>query len=214
MKSTSRSPANPKSGRLSALVQAHGTPARRTFSRHVVECCAAFRPSHHARSKLCPWPLPVFSMVGAGSIMSFDADTPAAGKRGRNADEACIATDLLPKASRLGFSYYRRPRYERPWAEFDIPESACRTVRILFWPSCRHSAASGKWAESTANLEKPPRSIAKNTSVPDEPYFSVTWPQRDYEPPQGFLIASSSRRRKRSATVTESIQWRPNGKRS
>src|SRR6188472_3268909 len=84
-----------------------------------------------------------------------------------NADEALRLQPDLPEAHlALGFSYYYGDRdYERALAEFDIARRELPHESQAYLAIGAIQRRQGKWAESTANLEKAAARDPKNTNV-------------------------------------------------
>jgi tetratricopeptide (TPR) repeat protein len=103
------------------------------------------------------------SMVESWLYHSSDP-VPARREKARlNADEALRLQPDLPEAHlALGFSYYYGDRdYERALAEFEIAKRGLPNDAQAYLAIGSIQRRQGKWAESTANLEKPPHSIRK-----------------------------------------------------
>jgi len=132
---------------------------------------------------------PNFSMAFAGLSMleswvyhSFDP-TPGRREKARlNADEALRLQPDLPEAHlALGFSYYYGDRdYERALAEFDIARRGLPNESQAYLAIGSIQRRQGKWAESTANLEKAAALDPKNTNVLFNLCFSYM-AQRNFE---------------------------------
>jgi len=84
-----------------------------------------------------------------------------------NADEALRLQPDLPEGHlALGFSYYYGDRdYERALAEFEIAKRGLPNEAKAYLAIGAIQRRQGKWAESTANLEKASALDPKNTSV-------------------------------------------------
>src|SRR5205807_1449228 len=84
-----------------------------------------------------------------------------------DADEALRLQPDLPEGHlALGFSYYYGDRdYERALAEFDVARRALPNESEAYFAIGAIQRRQGKWAESTANLEKAATLDPKNTSV-------------------------------------------------
>ena len=98
---------------------------------------------------------------------SFDP-TPARREKARAAaDEALRLQPDLPEAHlALGFSYYYGDRdYERALAEFAIAKSGLPNDAKVYMAIGAIQRRQGKWAESTANLEKAAALDPKDGSV-------------------------------------------------
>ena len=132
---------------------------------------------------------PNFSLAFAGLSMveswvyhSFDP-VPARREKARlNADEALRLQPDLPEGHlALGFSYYYGDRdYERALAEFDIAKRGLPNESQAYLAIGAIQRRQGKWAESTANLEKAAALDPKNTNVLMNLSFSYM-AQRDFE---------------------------------
>ena len=132
---------------------------------------------------------PNFSLAFAGLSMveswvyhSFDP-VPARREKARlNADEALRLQPDLPEGHlALGFSYYYGDRdYERALAEFDIARRGLPNESQAYLAIGSIQRRQGKWAESTANLEKAATLDPKNTNVLMNLSFSYM-AQRDFE---------------------------------
>src|SRR6478736_4153450 len=100
----------------------------------------------------------------------------------RNADEALRLQPDLPEGHlALGFSYYYGDRdYERALVEFDVARRALPNEANAYMAIGAIQRRQGKWAESTANLEKAAALDPKNASVLFN--FGVNYmAQRDFE---------------------------------
>jgi TolB-like protein/Flp pilus assembly protein TadD len=107
------------------------------------------------------------SMVESWAYHSFDP-IPARREKARlNADEALRLQPDLPEGHlALGFSYYYGERdYERALAEFDIARRGLPNEPQAYLAIGAIQRRQGKWAESTANLEKAAELDPKNTTV-------------------------------------------------
>jgi TolB-like protein/thioredoxin-like negative regulator of GroEL len=107
------------------------------------------------------------SMVESWVYHSFDP-TPGRREKARlNADEALRLQPDLPEGHlALGFSYYYGDRdYERALAEFDIARRGLPNESQAYLAIGSIQRRQGKWAESTANLEKAATLDPKNTNV-------------------------------------------------
>jgi serine/threonine-protein kinase len=132
---------------------------------------------------------PNFSLAFAGLSMveswvyhSFDP-TPGRREKARlNADEALRLQPDLPEGHlALGFSYYYGDRdYQRALAEFDIARRGLPNESQAYLAIGSIQRRQGKWAESTANLEKAATLDPKNTNVLINLSFSYM-AQRDFE---------------------------------
>ena len=94
--------------------------------------------------------------------------TPARREKARlNADEALRLQPDLPEAHlALGFSYYYGDRdYERALAEFEIAKRDLPNEAQAYMAIGAIQRRQGKWAESTANLEKAAALDPKNVTI-------------------------------------------------
>jgi TolB-like protein/Flp pilus assembly protein TadD len=122
------------------------------------------------------------SMVESWLYHSSDP-VPARRERARlNANEALRLQPDLPEGHlALGFAYYYGDRdYERALAEFDIARRGLPNESQAYLAIGSIQRRQGKWAESTANLEKAATLDPKNTNVLMNLIFSYM-AQRDYE---------------------------------
>src|SRR2546430_5394385 len=117
---------------------------------------------------------PSFALAFAGlsmveSWLYHTSDpTPARREKARlNADEALRLQPDLPEGHlALGFSYYYSDRdYERALAEFDIARRGLPNESQAYLAIGAIQRRQGKWAESTANLEKAAALDPKNASI-------------------------------------------------
>src|SRR5213082_2085621 len=107
------------------------------------------------------------SMVESWIYHSFEP-TPARREKARlNADESLRLQPNLPEGHlALGFSYYYGDRdYERAFAEFEIAKRDLPNEAQAYMAIGAIQRRQGKWAESTANLEKAATLDPKNVSV-------------------------------------------------
>jgi TolB-like protein/Flp pilus assembly protein TadD len=107
------------------------------------------------------------SMVESWLYHSSDP-VPARREKARlNADEALRLQPDLPEGHlALGFSYYYGDRdYERALAEFDVARRGLPNESQAYLAIGSIQRRQGKWAESTANLEKAATLDPKNTTV-------------------------------------------------
>jgi TolB-like protein len=107
------------------------------------------------------------SMVESWIYHSFD---PTEGRRQKarlNADEALRLQPDLPEGHlALGFSYYYGDRnYERALAEFEIARQGLPNDAQAYMAIGAIQRRQGKWAESTANLEKAATLDPKGTNI-------------------------------------------------
>src|SRR5438309_2030548 len=105
-----------------------------------------------------------------------------------NAGEALRLQPDLPEAHlALGFSYYYGDRdYERALAEFEIARRGLPNESQAYFAIGAIQRRQGKWAESTANLEKAATLDPKNTNVLVNLCFSYI-AQRNFETADKFL---------------------------
>jgi TolB-like protein/Flp pilus assembly protein TadD len=107
------------------------------------------------------------SMVESWMYHSFDP-LPARREKARTAaNEALRLQPDLPEAHlALGFSYYYGDRdYERALAEFEIAKRGLPNEAQAYMAIGAIQRRQGRWAESTANLEKAVELDPKNSSV-------------------------------------------------
>jgi len=132
---------------------------------------------------------PNFSLAFAGLSMveswvyhSFDPLPSRREKARLNADEALRLQPDLPEAHlALGFSYYYGDRdYERALDEFEIARRGLPNESQAYLAIGSIQRRQGKWAESTANLEKSAALDPKNISVLINLCFSYV-AQRNFE---------------------------------
>jgi TolB-like protein/Flp pilus assembly protein TadD len=122
------------------------------------------------------------SLVQSWIHHSFDPTPGRREKARRNADEALRLQPDLPEGHlALGFSYYYGDRdYERALVEFEIAKRSLPNESQAYLAIGAIQRRQGKWAESTANLEKAAALDPKNTSVLNNLIFSYM-AQRDFE---------------------------------
>jgi serine/threonine-protein kinase len=107
------------------------------------------------------------SMVESWMYHSFEP-TPARREKARlNADESLRLQPNLPEGHlALGFSYYYGDRdYERALTEFEIAKRDLPNEAQAYMAIGAIQRRQGKWAESTANLEKAAALDPKNASI-------------------------------------------------
>jgi TolB-like protein/Flp pilus assembly protein TadD len=107
------------------------------------------------------------SIVESWMYHSFEP-TPARREKARlNADESLRLQPNLPEGHlALGFSYYYGDRdYERALAEFEIAKRDLPNEAQAYMAIGAIQRRQGKWAESTANLEKAAALDPKNASM-------------------------------------------------
>jgi serine/threonine-protein kinase len=117
---------------------------------------------------------PNFALAFAGLSMAeswlYHSSDPVPARREKarlNADEALRLQPDLPEGHlALGFSYYYGDRdYERALAEFEIAKRGLPNESQAYLAIGAIQRRQGKWAESTANLEKAAALDPKNASV-------------------------------------------------
>jgi TolB-like protein/Flp pilus assembly protein TadD len=170
------------------FVQAHGYASQRDMFR---DTSLKAEPLFEQAIKLDPNFAMAFaslSMVESWVYHSFDPTPGRREKARRNADEALRLQPDLPEGHlALGFSYYYGDRdYERALAEFDVARRGLPNESEAYFAIGAIQRRQGKWAESTANLEKAATLDPKNTSVLTNLIFSYM-AQRDYETADKFL---------------------------
>jgi TolB-like protein/Flp pilus assembly protein TadD len=107
------------------------------------------------------------SMVESSIYHNFEP-TPARREKARlNADESLRLQPNLPEGHlALGFSYYYGDRdYERALAEFEIAKRDLPNEAEAYMAIGAIQRRQGRWAESTANLEKAAALDPKNLSI-------------------------------------------------
>src|SRR5205807_6549155 len=116
------------------------------------------------------------------------------------ANEALRLQPDLPEAHlALGFSYYYGDRdYERALAEFEVAKRGLPNEAQAYMAIGAIQRRQGKWAESTANLEKAAELDPKNGSVLLNLAYTI-WPHEILKLPIRPLTAESELRRSRSA---------------
>src|SRR6266581_2698501 len=107
------------------------------------------------------------SMVESWAYHSWDPLPPRREKARAAANEALRLQPDLPEAHlALGFSYYYGDRdYERALAEFEVAKRGLPNEAQAYMAIGAIQRRQGKWAESTANLEKAAQLDPKNGSV-------------------------------------------------
>jgi TolB-like protein/Flp pilus assembly protein TadD len=132
---------------------------------------------------------PNFALAFAGLSMVeswlYHASDPVPARREKarlNADEALRLQPDLPEAHlALGFSYYYGNRdYERALAEFEIARRGLPNDAQAYLAIGSIQRRQGKWAESTANLEKAATLDPKNTNILSNLAYSYM-AQRNFE---------------------------------
>jgi TolB-like protein/Tfp pilus assembly protein PilF len=156
------------------FVQAHDYPNRLDMFR---DSSSKAVPLFEQAIKLDP----NFALAFAGlsmveSWLYHNSDSrPAWREKARlNANEALRLQPNLPEGHlALGFSYYYGDRdYERALAEFEIAKRDLPNEAQAYLAIGAIQRRQGKWAESTANLEKAATLDPKNTDVLDNLAFS------------------------------------------
>ena len=164
------------------FVQAHDYASRRDMFR---DTSLKPEPLFEQAIKLDPNFALAFaglSMVESWAYHSFDP-TPARREKARlNANEALRLQPDLPEGHlALGFSYYYGDRdYERALAEFDIARRGLPNESQAYLAIGAIQRRQGKWAESTANLEKAAALDPKNEHTLMNLAYSYM-AQRDFE---------------------------------
>ena len=128
------------------------------------------------------------SMVESWLYHSSDPVSARREKARLNADEALRLQPDLPEGHlALGFSYYYGDRdYERALAEFEIAKRGLPNEAQAYLAIGSIQRRQGKWAESTANLEKAATLDPRNMSVLINLCFSYI-AQRNFETADKFL---------------------------
>jgi TolB-like protein/Flp pilus assembly protein TadD len=117
---------------------------------------------------------PTFALAFAGLSMAqswiYHSSDPNPARREKarlNADEALRLQPDLPEGHlALGFSYYYGDRdYQRALAEFEIAKRGLPNESEAYFAIGAIQRRQGKWAESTANLEKAATLDPKNTNI-------------------------------------------------
>jgi serine/threonine-protein kinase len=110
------------------------------------------------------------SLVESSMYHNFDPTPGRREKARRNADEALRLQPDLPEGHlALGFSYYYGDRdYERGLAEFEIAKRDLPNEAQAYMAIGAIQRRQGKWAESTANLEKAAALDPKNATILDQ----------------------------------------------
>src|SRR5216117_243533 len=138
---------------------------------------------------------PNFALAFAGLSMAeswiYHSSDPVPARREKarlNAEEALRLQPDLPEAHlALGFSYYYGDRdYERALSEFEIARRGLPNESQAYLAIGSIQRRQGKWAESTANLEKAAALDPKNISVLINLCFSYI-AQRNFETADKFL---------------------------
>src|SRR2546421_4088405 len=118
--------------------------------------------------------VPTFALAFAGLSMAeswlYHSSDPVPARREKarlHADEALRLQPDLPEGHlALGFSYYYGDRdYDRALTEFEIARRGLPNDAQAYLAIGAIQRRQGKWAESTANLEKAAALDPKNTSV-------------------------------------------------
>ena len=114
------------------------------------------------------------SMVQSWIYHNSDPNPARREKARLNADEALRLQPDLPEGHlALGFSYYYGDRdYERALAEFEIARRGLPNDAQAYFAIGAIQRRQGKWAESTANLEKAAALDPRNTEILGNLVFS------------------------------------------
>ncbi|PYK84097.1 MAG: hypothetical protein DME40_19935, partial [Verrucomicrobia bacterium] len=128
------------------------------------------------------------SMAESWAYHSFDPIPTRREKARLNAEEALRLQPDLPEAHlALGFSYYYGDRdYKRALSEFETARRGLPNESQAYAAIGAIQRRQGKWAESTANLEKAAALDPKNISVLINLCFSYI-AQRNFETADKFL---------------------------
>src|SRR5438552_2944 len=131
------------------------------------------------------------SMVESWAYHSFDPAPSRREKARLNAEEALRLQPDLPEGHlALGFSYYYGDRdYERALSEFETARSGLPNESQTYLAIGSIQRRQGKWAESTANLEKAAELDPKNINVLVNLCFSYV-AQRNFETADNLLDRS------------------------
>jgi TolB-like protein/Flp pilus assembly protein TadD len=195
------------------FVQAHGYASQRDMFH---DTSLKAEPLFEQAIKLDPNFALAFaslSMVESWVYHSFDPTSGRREKARRNAEEALRLQPDLPEGHlALGFSYYYGDRdYERALAEFDVARRGLPNESEAYFAIGAIQRRQGKWAESTANLEKAATLDPKNTSVLTNLIFSYM-AQRDYETADKVLdrviAASPQSFQARALKAFMATQWK------
>src|SRR5213595_824294 len=170
------------------FVQAHDYASQREMFR---DTSLKAEPLFEQAIKLDP----NFALAFAGLSMVeswlYHTSDPVPARREKallNADEALRLQPDLPEGHlALGFSYYYGDRdYEHALAEFGIARRELPNESQAYLAIGAIQRRQGKWAESTANLEKAAALDPKNTNVLGQLCFSYI-AQRNFETADKFL---------------------------
>ena len=131
------------------------------------------------------------SMVESWAYHSFDPAPSRREKARLNAEEALRLQPDLPEGHlALGFSYYYGDRdYERALSEFETARSGLPNESQTYLAIGSIQRRQGKWAESTANLEKAAELDPKNINVLVNLCFSYV-AERKFETADNLLDRS------------------------
>src|SRR6059036_1719832 len=158
------------------FVQAHDYASQREMFR---DTSLKAEPLFEQAIKLDP----NFALAFAGLSMVeswlYHTSDPVPARREKarlNADEALRLQPDLPEGHlALGFSYYYGDRdYDRALAEFEIAKRGLPNNAQAYFAIGAIQRRQGKWAESTANLEKAAALDPRNTEILSNLVFSYT----------------------------------------
>src|SRR6184192_3015033 len=149
------------------FVQAHDYATRRNMFR---DTSLKAIPLFEQAIKLDPNFAAAFAGLSMVESWVYHNSDPVPSRREKarlNADEALRLQPDLPEAHlALGFSYYYGDRnYERALAEFEIAKRDLPNEAQAYVAIGAIQRRQGKWAESTANLERAAALDPKNTNV-------------------------------------------------
>ena len=158
------------------FVQAHDYATRRNMFR---DTSLKAIPLFEQAIKLDPKFALAFaglSMVQSWIYHNSDPNPVRREKARLNANEALRLQPDLPEGHlALGFSYYYGDRdYERALAEFEIARRGLPNDAQAYFAIGAIQRRQGKWAESTANLEKAAALDPRNTEILSNLVFSYT----------------------------------------
>ena len=126
--------------------------------------------------------MPVSRWWRAGHIIASTRYRPGGKKRVSTRTRLCDCNRIFPKVISLSVSLIIMATAitSAPWPNSISPDAACRMSPRPIWPSAAIQRRQGKWAESTANLEKAAALDPKNTNVLINLCFSYI-AQRNFE---------------------------------